>query len=75
MKNHYVTFGQIHTHRVNGQTLDCDCVAVYKASNPAEGRKKAFELFGNKFFTDYHDKDWDEKDLSFFPRGYIYLDL
>ncbi len=23
-----VTFGQGHTHRVNGKTLDCNCVAL-----------------------------------------------
>ena len=73
MPKHYVTFGQIHTHRVNGKTLDCDCVAVFEASDREAGRKQAFEWFGDKFFTDYHDTDWSEKQLKYFPRGYVYL--
>ena len=73
MENHYVTFGQEHVHQVNGKTLDKDCVAVYKASNVAEGRKKAFEYFGDKFFTDYHDSAWHSDDLKYFPKGYILI--
>lgn len=74
MKNHYVTFGQTHTHRVNGKTFDCDTVAVYQAENAQEGRKRAFELFGDKFFTDYHGEEWDEESLYFFPKGYLNVD-
>lgn len=74
MENHYVTFGQVHTHRVQGKTLDCDCVAVYKANSWKEGRDKAFELFGDKFFTDYHGEEFDQDDMKYFPRGFIYLD-
>lgn len=70
---HYVTFGQVHTHRVQGKTLDCDTVAVYEAESSEEGRKKAFDLFGDKFFTNYHADEWDEDDLLYFPRGYVYL--
>ena len=71
MANHYVTFGQVHTHRVNGITLDCDSVACYQAENSEEGRKKAFEYFGDKFFTDYHDTEFNMEDLEWFPRGVI----
>ena len=74
MKNHYVTFGQVHTHRVQGKTLDCDCVAVYKANSRKEGRDKAFELFGDKFFTDYHGEEFAQDSMKYFPRGFIYLD-
>ena len=73
MAKHFVTFGQIHTHRINGITLDCDCVAEYEASNYEEGREKAFELFGTKFFTDYHGK-FPIEDLQYFPRGIIKID-
>lgn len=75
MKKHYVTFGQDHTHRVNGQTIDRDCVVVFDAENYIEGRTKAFILFGNKFFSDYHDMEWDETKLHYYPRGYIYLEV
>jgi len=74
MARHYVTFGQTHTHRVNGITLDCDSVACYEAKDYAEGRNKAFELFGPKFCFDYHDKDFDMEDLKYFPRGIINID-
>jgi len=74
MPKHYVTFGQVHTHRVNGHTLDCDSVACYEAENYGTGRTKAFELFGDKFFTDYHDTQFNMEDLEYFPRGIINID-
>ncbi len=73
MKNHYVTFGQTHTHRINGITLDCDTVAVFKAESSRDGREKAWEYFSDKFFTDFHDTEWDEDKLKYFPKGYIYI--
>ena len=71
MGKHYVTFGQIHVHSVNGKTFDKDCVAVIKSATFAEGRALAFEYFGDKFGTSYQDNQWDESDLEFYPRGYI----
>lgn len=71
---HYVTFEQAHTHRVQGNTLDWQTVAVYEAESSKEGRKKAFDLFGDKFFTNYHGDEWNEEgQLQYFPRGYVYL--
>ena len=67
----YVTFGQCHVHRVNGKTFDCDSVAVIESKGPREGRGKAFELFGDKFFTTYSEEFWDESNLEWFPRGLI----
>lgn len=75
MKNHYVTFGQVHTHRINGKTLDRDTVAVFQSESAGEGRKKAFELFGDKFFTDYHGEQWKDSNLSYFPKGLVFLDI
>ena len=74
MPKHYVTFGQSHTHRVNGITLDCDTVACYTAKDAVDGRTKAFEYFGDKFFTDYHDNAFDKKDLQYFPKGVVIID-
>lgn len=71
MPKHYVTFGQTHTHSVNGKTLDKDTVAVFNADNYSEGRAKAFEYFDDKFFTDYHDNEWNEDHLKYFPKGYV----
>lgn len=74
MPRHYVTFGQDHAHRVNGITLDCDTVACYIAKDAIDGRNKAFEYFGDKFFTDYHDEAFDKKDLKYFPKGVVVID-
>lgn len=71
MPKHYVTFGQIHVHRVNGVTLDCDSVACFEARDASHGRELAFEYFGDKFFTDYHDSQFPKEDLVYFPRGII----
>ena len=67
----YVTFGQIHTHSVNGITFDKDCVAVIEADTASAGRDKAFSLFGRKFCTTYTDATYVESIMKHFPRGYI----
>lgn len=73
MPKHYVTFGQSHIHKIDNKVFDNNCVCVFAAKNHAAGRNKAVELFGDDFFTDYHDTDWDEHRISHFPRGYIIL--
>ena len=65
----YVTFGQVHAHSVNGKTFDKDCVAVIHAPTHKEGREVAFELFGDKFFTTYDNKE--SVHLEYYPRGLI----
>jgi len=66
----YISFGQQHTHRVNGITFDCDSLALIKCADHAEGRERAFELFGPKFMTDYREEDLD-RIIEHFPRGVI----
>ena len=68
----YVTFGQSHVHVINGHTLNKDRVAVIPCTNAAEGRAKAFEFFGPKFFTTYFDTAWKEEEmLKYFSGGYV----
>ena len=74
MSRHYVTFGQEHTHRINGITLDCDTVACYDAINADAGRRLAFDTFGDKFFTDYHGDKFPMEDLHYFPKGIVNID-
>lgn len=69
----FVTFGQAHTHSCAGKTLDKDTVAVYEAPSVEAGRKKAFDLFGDKFFTTYTEDTWDEDYINFYPKGYVQL--
>ena len=70
MKELFISFGQQHTHRVNNVTFDKDSIARIKCKDYADGRKIAFELFGDKFAFDY-SKEEIEKSLHFFPRGII----
>ena len=68
----YVTFGQDHTHRVNGQTLDKDCVAVIEHTKIEEGRAIAFDLFGPKFCFEYLEEHFDFSAMDkYYPRGFI----
>jgi len=67
----YVTFGQAHVHKVHGKTFDKDSVAVINCSDKKTGRDKAFELFGDKFFTTYYEDAFGKDSLKYFPRGLI----
>jgi len=67
----YVTFGQEHTHRIVGHTLDKDCVAVITSDSAEEGRKIAFDLFGSKFCFEYPEGFFDFELMKYFPRGFI----
>tara|TARA_B100000482_G_C12383222_1_gene209928 strand:+ start:84 stop:317 length:234 start_codon:yes stop_codon:yes gene_type:complete len=75
MAKTYVTFGGDHAHSVNGRTLDKDTVAVFEAKDRNEGREKAFKCFGPKFSFEYHDTEWSEDKMRFFPKGYVELDV
>lgn len=67
----YVTFGQNHKHNINGVIYDKDCVAVIECDSPAEGRQKAFDLFGDKFSFEHPEHHWEAAKMTYFPRGYI----
>lgn len=71
MKEFYITFGQQHTHRHNGQTLDRDVIGVIKAEDMNKARELAFKWFGDEWFSTY--SSIREQDLKFFPRGFINL--
>jgi hypothetical protein len=71
MKKTFITFGQCHTHRINGKTLDKDCVAAIKSDSEEEGRKIAFELFKGAFHNSYFSEELDKNVLKYFPRGII----
>jgi hypothetical protein len=62
----YVTFGQQHTHRINGHTLDCNCVALVDGD-----RERVFELFGPKFCFEYPEAEFDKAYMKYYPRGVI----
>ena len=58
----WFTFGQNHTHSVNGLTYDKDIVVEITAKDP---RERMVKVFGNKWSLQYNSKP----DMSFFPRG------
>ncbi len=62
----YFTFGQQHTHSVNGHTMDKDCVIKITAVNP---RLKMHELFVNKWAFE-HD---EIPEMHYFHRGIYFL--
>lgn len=68
----FVTFGQIHAHRVNGRTFDADVVAAVRGD-----RKEVFELFGDQFMTTYdevHIRDPGENVMQYYSRGILAVD-
>lgn len=71
MPKFYLTFGQVHAHRVPGieETFDKDCVAEIEAFDDDEARDIAFSTFGPKWAFLYTEKP----DMQFFPRGIIKL--
>ena len=62
----YITFGQIHIHKVNGKVLDKDCVAVFNGE-----LYQIVHLFGDKYANVYTEDEWKEDKLQYYPRGYI----
>ena len=63
----YITFGQIHTHSINGKTFDKDCIAEITAKNRDEAHGKAMKIFNRVF----HNCLKEIPDMNFFPRGII----
>lgn len=64
----YITFGQAHTHRVNGNTFDCDCVAVI--DDPGD-RSVIFDHFGREWAFQYDDTE--SVKMEYYPRGLIHV--
>ncbi len=65
---YYVSFGQIHLHRIDGITLDADCLLQITALDLQAARDRAFEALGRKWFTVYTEENVDFK---YFPRGAV----
>jgi len=71
MAKTYITFGQTHAHSIGGKTFDKDCVAVINCHSSIEGRNLAFEIFGGKFCMEYHENEFNQADMAYYPRGQI----
>lgn len=71
MKKLFVTFGQIHVHKVGGIVFDKDCVAVVYGETYQAADDLAFKLFHGKFHAHEPETSWDDEKMKYFPRGYI----
>ncbi|RKY42298.1 MAG: hypothetical protein DRP85_03165 [Candidatus Makaraimicrobium thalassicum] len=67
----FVTFGQDHTHEIDGVIFDKDCIAVITGDSYKENRDTAFRIFGPKFCFEYPEDRFDDEDMHYYPRGYI----
>ncbi len=63
----YISFGQIHTHLINGMTIDKDCLVGLEAEDHMHAHMQAMDMFGPKFCFVYSK----QPDMKFFPRGVI----
>jgi len=67
----YITFGQSHTHHMNGQLFDKDCVAIIEAPDKHQGRQLAHKFFGTAFCFSYPENNFDFTTMRYYPRGFI----
>lgn len=70
MTRNYFTFGQTHTHRVDGVTFDCDSVVLIHG-DPGHARALMFEKFGPKWAFHYTRTGAELFDMRHFPRGVV----
>lgn len=64
MKTRYFSFGQKHTHSLNGHTLDKNCIVKITAENP---RDVMVDYFKSEWCFEY--TDFTDEDLKYYPRG------
>ena len=62
----YITFGQIHVHRVEGKTFDKDCVALVHSSE-----EEARKVFWPEFHQSFTEDEFDPGIMEYYPRGII----
>lgn len=73
MKKFYITFGQIHTHSVNGKTFDKNSLCEIVSGNREEAHSKAMKIFNGAFHRCLTEDEIKEV-IGFFPRGIIPLE-
>ena len=62
----YISFGQTHTHSINGVTIDKDCVVEIEAESRGAAHERAMDIFDGVFHNVY-----DEPHINYFPRGIV----
>ncbi len=72
MNRYYVTFGQAHTHRINGNTVDCDTALAVDAETYAEARRKVVDAIGPVWAFMYGPEDNFDV-AKWCPKGVVVL--
>ena len=70
METYYFSFGQDHTHRIDGTTLDADVLLEVEAKDSEEARDRVWRAFGAKWSMQY---DEDTVNFNYFPRGSVVI--
>ena len=69
MKKFYFTFGQSHTHVLNGKTVDKNIVIEITAKSGEVARRKMVKHFGEVWSMQYDDLP----NMKYFPGGVVKL--
>jgi hypothetical protein len=67
VRTFWITLGQIHTHIINGRTVDHNTVLEIEAEDKAEAMRRAYEYFGNRFSIVYTEKPR----MEYYPGGIV----
>lgn len=73
MNMYYITFGYGHTHVIEGEIFNWDCVGTIEASDYNTAREFVFGIFGPKFAFIY--STLQDVDLELYPRGLVEIPL
>jgi len=73
MKQLCVTFGHSHVHKHDKYTLNRNCVAVITAQTIEEADAMAFDWWKGEFHQHIDRAKWDEANMKYYPRGYIFV--
>ena len=66
---YYISMGQIHTHSIEGKTIDKDCIVEIEAEGRTAAQEMAYKMFGREYSFVYNERP----NMVFFPRGIIQL--
>jgi len=68
MAKHYFSFGQAHVHRIDGVTLDADCLLMVEDDDAENARQRVWDTIGAKWAMQYSE---DRVNFKWFPRGEV----
>jgi len=69
----YISFGQAHTHSIDGQTYDKDCLLAIEAKDELQARLGVNKMLNGKWCGIYNEMDL-ERHGHYFPHGVRNMD-